>query len=111
VCGRLLSLITKDVDVPSRLVCSTFVVSTASFTKQENELTGDVRNVVAALLLADLFNLFDVVLGKVDLLEVLSNSLRSDRLGDDTVTADLGPGEAVKVNVSTALLFECERLD
>jgi hypothetical protein len=59
----------------------------------EVELTSNVRNVVSALLLADLLNLADIVLGQVDLLEVLGNTLGCDRLGDDTVATNLSPGE------------------
>ena len=59
------------------------------------ELTCDVRNVVPALLLADLLDLADIVLGQVDLLEVLGNALGCNRLGDDTVATNLGPGETI----------------
>lgn len=82
--SRLLSLITEDVDVPSRLV-------------------SDERNVVAALLLANLLNLLDVLLGEIDLLEVGGDALGSDGFGDDTVTTDLSPGKARGVNVSMKL--------
>ena len=79
--SRLLSLIAEDVDVPSRLV-------------------SDEGNVVAALLLANLLNLLDVLLGEIDLLEVGGDALGSDGLGDDTVTTDLSPGEARGLNIS-----------
>lgn len=70
----LLGLI-EDVDGPSRLV-------------------GGVRNVVAAtLLLADLLNLLEVLLGELDLLEVVADTGSSDGLGDDRVATDLSPGE------------------
>jgi hypothetical protein len=58
-------------------------------------LTSDIRNVVPALLLANLLNLADIVLRQVDLLEVLGNTLRCNRLGDDTVATNLSPGEPV----------------
>ena len=79
--SRLLSLITEDVDVPSGLV-------------------SDKGNVVAALLLADLLNLLDVLLREIDLLEVGGDTLGGDGLGDDTVATDLSPGEAREVNIS-----------
>ena len=82
--SRLLSLITEDVDVPSRLV-------------------SDKGNVVAALLLADLLNLLDVLLREIDLLEVGGDALRGDGLGDDTVATDLSPGKARRVDVSMKL--------
>ena len=72
-------------------------------TIKEVKLTSDVRNVVSALLLADLLNLADVVLGQVDFLEVLGNTLGCDRLGDDTVATDLSPGKAREVNISLRL--------
>lgn len=66
------------------------------------ELTSDVRNVVPALLLANLLDLADIVLGQVDLLEVLGDALGCNRLGDDTVATNLGPGE-------TAILLAMQR--
>lgn len=70
----LLGLV-EDVDRPSRLV-------------------GSVRDVVATtLLLADLLNLLKVLLGKLDLLEVVADAGSSDGLGDDRVATDLSPGE------------------
>ena len=82
--SRLLSLITEDVNVPSRLV-------------------SDEGNVVAALLLANLLDLLDVLLREVDLLEVGGDALGGDGLGDDTVATDLSPGKAREVNISLRL--------
>jgi hypothetical protein len=62
----------------------------------EAKLTGDVRNVVSALLFADLLDLADIILRQVDLLEVLGNTLGCDGLGDDTVATNLSPGEPVR---------------
>ena len=88
--SRLLSLITEDVDVPSGLV-------------------SDKGNVVAALLLADLLNLLDVLLREIDLLEVGGDTLGGDGLGNDTVATNLGPGKAVRVGVSVS--FSKVRVD
>jgi len=76
VLSGLLLIFTEDVDVPARLV-------------------GSVRSVVTTALgaftqAADLGNLLG---SELDLLEVVTNARGSHRLGDDTVTADLGPGE------------------
>jgi hypothetical protein len=57
-------------------------------------LVGDVRDVEAArLVLADLLNLLEVVVGELDLLEVVADAAGGDGLGDDRVTANLSPGE------------------
>jgi hypothetical protein len=74
--GRILLLgLVEDVDGPSGLV-------------------RDVRNVEPTrLLLANLLNLHEVLFRELDLLEVLLNARRGDRLGDDAVSADLCPGE------------------
>lgn len=57
-------------------------------------LVGNVRDVEAArLLLADALDLLEVLLGQLDLLEVLLDARCGDRLGDDGVAADLGPGK------------------
>lgn len=57
-------------------------------------LVGSVRNVEAVrVVLADLLNLLKVVLGDLDLLEVVADTAGGDGLGDDRVATDLGPGE------------------
>lgn len=57
-------------------------------------LVGSVRDVVAAtLLLADLLNLLKVLLGELNLLEVVADTGSSDGLGNDRVATDLSPGE------------------
>ena len=72
--GRLLVLLAEDVNVPARLV-------------------SHVRCVVAAALLAKLGDLGELLLGELDLLEVLGNARGSDGLGNDRVAALLGPVE------------------
>lgn len=74
--GSLLLLrLVEDVDGPSGLV-------------------GDVRDVEATrLVLANLLNLLEVLLGELDLLEVVTDAAGSDGLGNDGVTANLGPGK------------------
>jgi len=73
---RILLLgLAEDVDRPPRLV-------------------GNVGNVEAARLLdADLLNLLEVLLLELNLLEILLNARRSDRLGDDAVSTDRCPCE------------------
>jgi hypothetical protein len=57
-------------------------------------LVGSVWDVEAArLVLADLLDLLEVVVGKLDLLEVITNAAGGNGLGDDGVTANLSPGE------------------
>lgn len=76
--GRLLLILTEDVDVPARLV-------------------GSVRGVVASPVLAQSADLLHLLGEKLDLLEVVTDARRGDRLGDDTVATNLGPGEAMDV--------------
>jgi hypothetical protein len=73
---RILLLgLAEDVDRPPRLV-------------------GDVGNVEPTrLLLANGLDLLEVLLGQLNLLEVLLDARRGDRLGDDRVAADLCPGK------------------
>lgn len=73
--GLLLLRLIEDVDGPAGLVGS----------------VGDV--VATTLLAANLLNLLKVLLGQLNLLEVVADAGCSDRLGDDRVTADLCPGE------------------
>jgi hypothetical protein len=71
----LLLRLAEDVDGPSGLV-------------------GDIGNVEApGLSLADSLNLLDVFLGELNLLKVLLDARRGDRLGDHAVAANLGPGK------------------
>ena len=57
-------------------------------------LVGSVWDVEAArLVLANLLDLLEVVVGELDLLEVVADTAGSDGLGDDRVTANLGPGK------------------
>lgn len=70
--GRTLLLLSKDVDVPPRRV-------------------GRVRDVVPSGGLAQLADLLDLLGSQVDLLEVLDDAVRGDRLGDHAVVAHLRP--------------------
>ena len=74
--GSLLLLrLAEDVDGPSGLV-------------------GSVRDVVTTTLLStNLLNLLKVLLGQLNLLEVVADTGCSDGLGDDRVATDLCPGE------------------
>ena len=72
--SRLLLRLTENVNVPARLVSS-------------------VRNVEATRHLADSSDLSDLLGGKVDLLEVLNDTVGSDRLGNDAVATNLRPVE------------------
>lgn len=72
--SRLLLLLIEDVNIPARLV-------------------SNVRSVVASAVLAQLGHLGDFLGSELHLLEVLLDAGRRNRLGDDTVAADLGPGE------------------
>ena len=73
--SRLLLGLIEDVDVPARLV-------------------GSVRSVVALAVLTESADLGDLLGSELDLLEVVTNTRGSDRLGDNTVSTNLGPGEA-----------------
>lgn len=57
-------------------------------------LVGDVWDVEAAgLVLANLLDLLEVLVGELDLLEVVANAAGGDGLGNDRVAANLSPGE------------------
>lgn len=73
ISGLLLGL-AEDINVPTRLV-------------------GSIRSVVALPVLAQNADLLNLLGGKFYLLEVVTNARRRNRLGDDTVSADLRPGE------------------
>lgn len=74
VLSGLLLLLAKDIDVPARRV-------------------GNVRDVVAAAVLAELRDLGNLLGRELDLLEVLGDPRWRDGLGDDRVAAGLGPVE------------------
>ena len=74
ISGLLLGL-AENINVPARLV-------------------GSIRNVVARPLRTQGTDLLDLLVGELHLLEVVTNAGRRDRLRDDTVTANLRPGEA-----------------
>lgn len=73
ISGLLLGL-AKDINVPTRLV-------------------GSVRSVVTLPVLAQSADLFNLLGCEFYLLEVVTNARRRNRLGDDTMSADLRPGE------------------
>lgn len=73
VSGLLLGL-AEDINVPTRLV-------------------GSIRGVVALPLLAQNADLLNLLGDEFYLLEVVTNTRRRHRLGDDTVSTDLRPGE------------------
>lgn len=73
ISGLLLGL-AEDINVPTRLV-------------------GSVRSVVAFPVLAQSTDLLNLLGGEFYLLEVVTNARRRNRLGDDTMSADLRPGE------------------
>lgn len=62
----------------------------------EERHTSNVRSVVTATVLAKLRDLGDLLGSEFDFLEVGLDTRRSDRLGDDTVATDLGPGKATE---------------
>ena len=64
--------------------------------KSDGRLTSNVGNVVALWLLTKLVNGSDVFRRQLHFLEVLVDAGRGDRFGDNTVSAYLRPGEAVK---------------
>ena len=74
VSGLLLRL-AEDINVPARLV-------------------GSVRGVVTLAVLAQKADLLNFLGSELDLLEVVTDARGSHRLGDDTVSTNLGPGEA-----------------
>ena len=72
--SRLLVILTEDINIPAGLV-------------------SNVRSVVATTLLAQLRDLGDLLVGELNLLEVIGDTRRRDGFGDDTDATDLGPGE------------------
>lgn len=74
VLSRLLLRLTEDVDVPTRLV-------------------GSVRGVVPSAVLAQSADLLNLLGEKLNLLEVVTDTRWSDRLGDDAVATNLRPGK------------------
>jgi hypothetical protein len=73
ISGLLLGL-TEDINVPPRLV-------------------GSVRGVVALAIGTQGADLLDLLGGEFNLLEVVTDARRRDRLRDDTVSTDLRPSE------------------
>ena len=86
VSGLLLRL-AEDINVPARLV-------------------GSVRSVVTLAVLAQNADLLNFLGSELDLLEVVTDARGSHRLGDDTVSTNLGPGEARNI---LALIVEKHR--
>lgn len=82
--SSLLLRLTEDVDVPARLVSS-------------------VRGVVASPVLAQRTDLLHLLGEELDLLEVVADTRRGDRLGNDTVATDLGPGKTRLLSVDGAV--------
>lgn len=73
VSGLLLRL-AEDIDIPARLV-------------------GGIRSVVTLPVLTQGANLLNLLGSEFNLLEVVTNARRCNRLGDDTMSTDLRPGE------------------
>jgi hypothetical protein len=94
VSSWLLGLCSKEVDVPSRLVFATSAQLRRQSGNQRNQLTCDIRDVVASLLLPHRFDLGDVLGGELDLFEVLDDARRRHGFRDHAVPADFGPGES-----------------
>lgn len=90
--GGLLLLLVEDVNVPAGLVC-TIVSGSLSSDGGREKHTGSIRSVVAATVSTQGVDLGDLLGSELDLLEVVANARGSHRLGDDTATLDLGPGE------------------
>lgn len=89
--GRLFTLVAKQVNIPVGLVRE--------------------RNVEAVRRrLANLVEAVNVLLLEVDLLKVVADAARRDRLGDDGVPADLGPGEEDVGGADGAALGDGETL-
>lgn len=76
--SSLLLGLAEDINVPARLV-------------------GSVRSVITLAVLAENADLLNLLGGELNLLEVVTDARGSHRLGDDTVSTDLGPGEARKI--------------
>ena len=74
VLGRLLFLLSKNINVPAWLVSR-------------------VRDIVPPRGIPQLTDLLHLVVREINLLEVLDNPVRRDRLGDNAVVADLRPGQ------------------
>jgi hypothetical protein len=79
VLSGLLISFTEDVDVPARLV-------------------GSVGCVVTLTVLAQRADLLHLLGKQLDLLEVVTDTRGGDRLGNNTVTTDLGPGKTIKLS-------------
>jgi hypothetical protein len=76
------------------LVGSILLLGLAEDVDGPSGLVGSVRDVVTTTLVgANLLNLLKVLLGQLDLLEVVADAGCGDRLGDDRVATDLCPGE------------------
>jgi hypothetical protein len=86
--GRSAKLNTQD-----DLVTSGLLLGLAEDINVPTRLVGSVRCVVSLPVLAQSADLLDLLGGEFDLLEVVANARRRDRLGDDTVSTDLRPGE------------------
>jgi hypothetical protein len=90
----IIKLLPSHLSLDDDLVGSLLLLRLAEDVYGPPGLVGSVWDVEAArLVLADLLNLLEVVVGELDLLEVVADAAGSDGLGDDGVTANLGPGE------------------
>lgn len=85
VLSRLLLRLAEDVDIPAGLV-------------------GSVRGVVALPVAPECTDLLDLLREELDLLEVVANTRRGNRLGDDAVATDLRPGETRQLSVKAIRL-------
>lgn len=106
VLSRSLLVLTKDVDVPARLVWG-FVSRGFLVDGGEVTLTSSVRSVVTSPVIAQGANLLHLLIEQLDLLEVVADARGGDGLGNDTVAADLGPGETVAVSWVVGTLGGC----
>lgn len=66
---------------------------------QGRALTSSVRSVITFPILTQGADLSHLLRGELDLPEVVLDTRGSNRLGDDTVTSNLGPGKAEKERV------------
>lgn len=90
--GIIIHIFSEPLSLDDDTVGSLLLLRLIEYVYGPPGLVGDVRDVKAArLVLADLFDLLEVVVGELDFLKVVADTASSDGLGNDGVTANLSP--------------------
>jgi hypothetical protein len=105
VTSRLLLGLTEDVNVPARRVCHgvSIYIAFAVWRPTRKALTSNIRSVITSAVITQSRDLSHLLGSELNLLEVVLNTRGSNRLRDDTVTSNLGPGKAENMVLATEI--------